>query len=189
MSEIESAGMPFSVQLKAGRAPLTEDRARALGLTHVDVIEGMVLSPGEEREAPRPASTVLPIGSDEVELALDVCAGGFEAPREVFVPFYTPRVMTTPGLTVYLARVGDEPVATGVTFEHDGAMGIFNVATPPEHRRQGHGSQIVLRGVRDGFERGAQFAYLQASAQGTSVYRRLGFETVERYLVMTRPGP
>jgi hypothetical protein len=42
--------------------------------------------------------------------------------------------------------------------------------------------------VRDGFEAGSTFCFLQSSDIGHGVYERLGFRDVEQYVLLTRPG-
>src|SRR6266550_3810927 len=65
---------------------------------------------------------------------------------------------------------------------------VISVATPSEHRGRGYGAAITWHAVREGFATGAELAYLQASAIGESVYRRLGFREVVTYLLLTRPA-
>jgi predicted GNAT family acetyltransferase len=71
------------------------------------------------------------------------------------------------------------PVTTALSSAFGDYVGIFNVATPSRHRRRGYGAAITARAVLDGFEGGASFAYLQASAIGLKVYEQLGFQTLE----------
>jgi len=66
-------------------------------------------------------------------------------------------------------------------------VGIFNVATPPEHRGHGYGAAITAQAIHDGFAAGAELSWLQSSAMGESVYRRLGFRAVESYVLFYRP--
>jgi ribosomal protein S18 acetylase RimI-like enzyme len=105
----------------------------------------------------------------------------------MFAPLYGLDIAALEGLAVYIGRVGEQDVSTAVGYTLDGATGIFNVATPVEHRGRGYGAALTTRAVRDGFDAGAEFAWLQSSDIGRSVYERLGFRTVERYLLYAAP--
>lgn len=72
------------------------------------------------------------------------------------------------------------PVVTGATLRVADAVGVFNVATLPSHRRRGYASAVSARAVLDGLADGARWAFLQSSAAGHGVYEQLGFRTVER---------
>ena len=65
------------------------------------------------------------------------------------------------------------------------SVAIFSVATAPDRRGRGYGSAVTVQAVVDGFAAGAEFAALQSSPMGESVYKRLGFREVETYLLYT----
>jgi ribosomal protein S18 acetylase RimI-like enzyme len=100
-----------------------------------------------------------------------VATAGFEAPPALFRPFYTPQVAATPGLSMYVALADGTPVSTAIGFTQGEAVGIFNVATPPKHRRRGYGTAVTARALSDGFKSGASFGWLQSSPLGESLYR------------------
>jgi ribosomal protein S18 acetylase RimI-like enzyme len=111
----------------------------------------------------------------------DVAAAGFQAPVEVFLPLMTPAVLGRSGVRTYIGKVAGEPVATGVGVSLENHVGIFNIATLPLHRRHGYGAAITARAVHDGLDRGAQWAWLQSSTDGYSLYQKLGFRTLESW--------
>jgi predicted GNAT family acetyltransferase len=63
----------------------------------------------------------------------------------------------------------------------DGWCGVFNVATPGEHRGRGFGSVVTVQTVEAARTEGARGAYLQSSPMGLRVYEKLGFVTVEQW--------
>src|SRR2546421_320295 len=67
---------------------------------------------------------------------------------------------------------------TGMGWTANAATGIFQVATPPAHRRCGYGGAVTSRAVLDGFAAGADLAWLQSSRVGERLYRKLGFRQV-----------
>jgi len=122
---------------------------------------------------------------DGVARALAVAAAGFGMPPAVAAAIYAREVAALDGLGYYLVCVDGIDVATATGFTVGDGTAIFSVATHPDYRGRGYGSAVAARAVRDGFAAGASFAALQSSALGESVYRRLGFSTVERYVLYT----
>lgn len=57
-------------------------------------------------------------------------------------------------------------------------IGIYNVATLPEHRGHGVGSSVTRAVMQEGKNRGCTSAILHTTPMGRGVYERLGFEAV-----------
>lgn len=93
----------------------------------------------------------------------------------------TADVLRSTGMSAFVGRLDGTPCTTGMAAVHDGYVGVFNVATPPEFRRRGHGYAVTAQVVAAGASAGAHTAYLQASALGQSVYERMGFRTLETW--------
>lgn len=79
--------------------------------------------------------------------------------------------------------VGGVPVCSAELLPYAGVAVVYNVATVVAHRRRGHGSAITVAALELARTAGYRTAALMASAEGEPVYRKLGFEQVERYLV------
>ena len=189
VAEVEGLEAECGVQVRAGKTVVVEEEARRLGLTAEERMAGMVATHDDLHGPDASALEILRV-SDEDELceAARVAALGFEIPAEYMAPLYSPAVAGMPGLEIYLARVDDELVSTGLGYAIDRTVGIFNVATPPEHRRRGYGTALTAHAARRGFAAGADLAWLQSSAMGESVYRELGFRVVDTYILFSRPG-
>ena len=110
-----------------------------------------------------------------------VAAAGFGIDVEHFRQLITPEVSRLRGWRAYVGEGGGDLVATGGGFTHGDQVGVFNIATPPSHRRRGYGAALTARAVSDGVRDGATWAWLQATSDGLPVYERLGFKTVERW--------
>jgi GNAT superfamily N-acetyltransferase len=168
--------------------PDVDATARELGFTTAERIPGMVAS---SRDLGSPADSELEVirveTPDGFAQALAVAAEGFDLPADFLAPLYMPEVTGLDGFEVYLGRTGGRDVTTAATYVVDGEVGIFNVATPAEYRGRGYGAAITDSAVREGLAAGADLAYLQSSAIGESVYRRLGFREVVTYALLTRP--
>lgn len=183
--EVESTGASPWLQTRSGHDRMRQ-HALNLGLTQSIQLPGMVVEPDDLVEAAVEVEIGL-IGDGDVEATNQVLSISFDAPKELF---------DTLGAVLrgmretswYVGRVGDAIVSTAVGVTVDGATGVFNVATPPEHRGRGYGAALTSRVARDGFRAGSRFAFLQSSEIGHSVYRRLGFRDVEQYVLSTRPS-
>jgi len=189
VDEVRRHGAPCWIELRADRTPAIRAAAVGLGFMREDTYPGMVATPQEIRLPGFGGPQISRVeGPSAIAEAIDVAAAGFEAPRELFAALYTPAVLAVPGLSVYLLRIGGRAVSTATAWLGDGAVGIFNVATPPAERGHGYGTLITAHAAWEGFAAGADLAWLQASAMGEPVYRRMGFRQVETYEVLGRPA-
>jgi ribosomal protein S18 acetylase RimI-like enzyme len=188
LAEVEAEGIAVGVLARSGKTPAVDEAARGLGLTAVERMPGMVANAGD---LVGPAESELEVvrveTADGFAQALALAAEGFGLPGDFLAPLYMLEVTGLDGFEVYLGRVEGRDVTTAASYVVDGDVGIFNVATPAEYRGRGYGATITGRAVREGFAAGAELAYLQSSAIGESMYRRLGFREVVTYLLLTRP--
>jgi N-acetylglutamate synthase len=84
-----------------------------------------------------------------------------------------------------------EEVAVGLGVRDGSRLGIFNMATRPEHRRRGGADRVLGELMRWGHGRGATTAYLQVqldNAPALALYARAHFREAYRYRYLTR-GP
>jgi hypothetical protein len=192
VAAVEGRRLPCWVVLRPDRTPTIREACRRIGLTDEDAMPAMVATPAElPADDGRGDPTVdvdLVRDRHALDEALELVAAGFGAPREVIAAVFTPEVLAIPGLSVLVVRAGGRPVSTVTAVAIDGTVGIFNVATPPGDRGHGYASIATLRAAHTGFAAGADLAWLQASAMGEPVYRRLGFRQVGTYAIMGRPA-
>jgi ribosomal protein S18 acetylase RimI-like enzyme len=188
LRESQQLGAPFAVRVREGRTPEVEEAARDLGLVAAERVPGMALMPHELRDAQTVVEIIRVQTAEEVERSLALAAVGFGVPAKLIRPVYTLEFIQLDGWAYYLASAGGEDVSVAAGFTVDGSVGIFNVATPAAHRGRGYGGAITAHAVREGFRAGGEFAYLESSAMGESVYRRLGFREVETYTILARPS-
>jgi GNAT superfamily N-acetyltransferase len=80
-----------------------------------------------------------------------------------------------PDLRLYRAKVGGEAVAVLGTIDHDRDLGLYFVATHPDHRGIGLASRLVTVALGEAKERGLETSSLQGSPMGQPVYLRLGY--------------
>jgi GNAT superfamily N-acetyltransferase len=110
--------------------------------------------------------------------------------EQVWYDFFVDAIFS-PQFRTYLALLDGKPVGTSQLFLSEGVAGIYNVTCIPEVRGQGIGSAVTLAPLLKARELGYRIGILQASKQGYSVYRRLGFQdfgNLSLYLWENDPG-
>lgn len=78
----------------------------------------------------------------------------------------------------YLARVDGAPVAGVEAHIAAGVAGVYGVATREEWHGRGIASQLMATVLSDLKDTGPRWAALQATAAGSGIYRRFGFQPV-----------
>ena len=184
LDQVASTGLPYCLQVRPAGADKAAILAAARGLTrdHHD-IPLMVLEDVEQLGAAggHVGLAIRELAPTEADLHARVAAEGFGAPLEAFRQLMTPSTLAVSGVRCYLGEVGGQSVTTGLGVTLGPYVAIFNIATPPDHRRHGYGAAITARAAADGLAAGARWAWLQSSPAGYSVYQRLGFRTAEAW--------
>lgn len=85
-------------------------------------------------------------------------------------------ILSNENIQILIGMLDGKPVATSMSFIHNGTCGIYLVATLEPFRGLGIGRDMTLRAMKIGKELGCSQATLQSTNMGLSVYRNLGFE-------------
>lgn len=180
LDEVSARDVPFCLQLRPRHVDAIADIVAERGMAAAPAVPLMALDGDASLDRSRVAGLeIRPLATAEFGLHSTVAAAGFGAPLEVFETLMG-MVQGLPGLRIYVGEVGGVPVTTALTFPTLGdAVGVFNVATPPEHRTHGYGAAVTAHAVREALSVGARWAWLQSSSEGFRVYEGLGFRTVE----------
>lgn len=183
LNEVSATGLPHCLQFRPGAAERLTKLAVSRNMTKGEDIPLMALDDPGQLDAAQAVSglTIRELSPGEAQLHARVGAAGFEAPVEMFLQLMTPAMLALPGARCYLGEAGGQPVTTGFGVTIGSYVAIFNIATPPAHRRHGYGAAVTARAVADGLNAGAKWSWLQASEVGKPVYERLGFHTVETW--------
>lgn len=180
LDRVDASGVAHCLQVRPGGPDLTE-LAADRGMHRGDDIPLMVRAAGRPLPAAPPGVRIRRVAPVEAAVHVAVAAVGFGIDGDVFAQMSGPGVLALAGVACYVAEVDGAPVATAMGIRRDAAVGVFNVATLPQHRRRGHGAAITARVVADGYAAGAEWAWLQSSAMGQRVYERLGFAITETW--------
>ncbi len=183
LARVAATGLPHCLQLRPPASAELRSLAQGHGLMFEESIPLMVLEDrsGVQEGADPADLTLRVLEPDEAELHVITAASGFGAPESVFRAVITEASLRVPGVLCYLGEAGGHPVTTGLGVTTGDAVGIFNIATPPEHRGRGYGTAVTARAARDGLDGSARYAFLQSSPEGFPVYQRLGFHALEEW--------
>jgi GNAT superfamily N-acetyltransferase len=109
----------------------------------------------------------------------DIGCTCFHVPLSWFREIFLGPALWDNGFVGWIGYVDGQPVVTAATVTAAGAVGVYNVATLPEHRRRGHGEALVRYAVEQARrEHGCDRTILQATDYGLQLYLRMGFQTV-----------
>jgi ribosomal protein S18 acetylase RimI-like enzyme len=188
---VHEAKVPHCMQLRPSSTPELVKLAEEVGMTRTDDMPLMVLETTDSVGARKDPSglAIRQLTPAEAALHADLAAAGFEGAAEHFRQLMTPALLNGRGMRAYVGELDGEPVTTGLGATGDGAVGVFNIATPPAFRRRGYGAAVTVRVVEDGLRDGAGWAWLQSSDAGYGVYERLGFRTVETWECWIKAPP
>ena len=186
LDRVADAGGPYCLQA-CSEIPGVADLAGRHGMSAGAAAPLMVLAGEPDSSADPPPGLVIRelAVSDRLE-HVALAAAGFEVGEEYFRDLVTPELAGLSESHLYVGEVDGEPVTTSIGLSQGEAVGVVNVATPPEHRGRGYGAAVTMHAVRAGLAEGAGWAWLQASPAGFPVYDRLGFRTVATWRCWTR---
>lgn len=173
--------LPWNVQLRPGYPADLDAALAARGLVARGQIPLMVL--GEVSSPPARSDVALRqlVSYGDLDSFLSLVERGFGVPGELSRSVTPIATIFATGSSTWLLRHDGTDVSTATSFVSDAACGIYNVATPQEHRGRGFAGLVTAATVRHGRAAGANLAYLQSTPAGYRVYERLGFVTVERW--------
>ncbi len=176
LSDVADTGLPYCAQFVSGSAG-GRSAAAAAGLIHDEDMPLMYTVARPEAVAV-PGLRVRRLGLGELAVHAEVAAAGFGASPSLFTPLTELGALEGSPLRFYVAEVDGEAVTTGLGLMLLDHVGVFNIATPPIHRRKGYGTAVTAHIVEDALADGAAGAWLQSSPDGHAVYQRLGFADV-----------
>ncbi len=150
-----------------------------LGLRHSVDLPGMVAEQVAPPARRLPAMEVLRVCPGPVRDAF--CAIGalcFNVPVTWFGEVFD-SASVWENFAGYVAYVNQEPVSTAAIVLGGSAMGVYNVATVPGHRRRGYGEAVMRYALEDTASRhGIARSVLQSTPAGYKLYQRMGYRTV-----------
>jgi ribosomal protein S18 acetylase RimI-like enzyme len=183
VDEFLAGHLPWNVQLRPGYPAALDEELAARGLVPTASVPFMVLTDPAAARAAVTAGAELRHATSFVDVAsvLDLLERGFGMPPELTREQLPVGMMFLPTTRAWLASTDGVDVSTAFVYVDDRVGGVYNVATPEEHRGHGHGTTATAQAVVHAFAAGADCVYLQSSPMGRSVYEKLGFATRESW--------
>ena len=178
VDEFAAGSLPWNLQLRPGYPAELDEALAARDLVVTEDVPFMVLPDVGTLQAPTAPAMREVVSFDDVDSALGLIEQGFGMPAELCRGLLPVRMLFLPRTTTWIARDDEVDVSTALATVHGDMCGIFNVATPEEHRGHGHGRAVTTQAVATS---GARAAYLQSSPMGYPVYEAMGFRTAERW--------
>ncbi|MEU5784063.1 GNAT family N-acetyltransferase [Micromonospora lupini] len=165
----------------------TADGLVALGATEVARMPIMTVALDEAGDAPTPAGLHIAETTDlDAFVAAYARVSGIPA-EGVAAAIEREKAFSGDGTVIRLAGRLDDGriVGTAVAWLSHGLVTLYFVGTQPEQRRQGIGAAMTRAALDLAREHGARTAALTSSPIAEAVYRRLGFQPVGEFRLLT----
>ena len=154
------------------------------GLRHAVDLPGMVADRIVPPVKPLPALTVRRVEDAATRAAF--CAIGsvcFHVPINWFREVFDNQTVWEQ-FAAYVGYRNEFPVSTAAIVMGGGAIGVYNVATIPDHQRRGYGEAVMRHAVDQAQkEHGIERSILQSTPAGLRLYERMGYRTITRVSV------
>jgi ribosomal protein S18 acetylase RimI-like enzyme len=114
----------------------------------------------------------------------EVMSTAFEIPHSVSMSVYGAERAWKGTFQGYVGYSNGRAVTTAATVIAGDVIGLYSVATLPQHRRLGFAEAIMRQVVQEAEQtRGVSRTVLQATASGLSLYEAMGYRTVTSFNV------
>jgi GNAT superfamily N-acetyltransferase len=129
---------------------------------------------------PLPQIEIRRVADEPTRMAFcDIGCTCFHVPLSWFREIFLQSRLWDGDFVGYVGYLDGEPVATAATVTAAGVVGVYNVATLPQHRRRGHGEAVMRYALEKARkESGCERTILQATEYGFPLYLSMGYRTV-----------
>lgn len=109
----------------------------------------------------------------------EIMSVAFDIPHSVSSAVYASECGWRDGFKGYIGYSNGKPVTTAATMITGDVLGLYSIATLPQHRRLGF-AEAIMRAVIEPArsDAGIQRTVLQSTASGYSLYEQMGYRTV-----------
>jgi ribosomal protein S18 acetylase RimI-like enzyme len=170
------------------KQPLRREATRVFkrhGLRHLTEAPGMYADRLAPATRTLPSIDVRPVADEATRAAFsEVMSTAFEIPHSVSLSVYGAERAWHGTFQGYVGYSNGRAVTTAAAVITGDVIGLYSVATLPQHRRLGFAEAIMRQVVRQAEQtRGVSRTVLQATASGFSLYEAMGYRTVTSFNV------
>jgi ribosomal protein S18 acetylase RimI-like enzyme len=170
------------------KQPLRREAARVFkrhGLRHLTEAPGMYAEHLAPATRSLPPLEVRPVGDEPTRAAFaEVMSTAFEIPHSVSTSVYGAERAWRGTFEGFVGYANGRAVTTAAAVITGDVIGLYSVATLPQHRRLGYAESIMRRVIYHAREtRGVSRTVLQATTSGLSLYEAMGYRTVTSFNV------
>jgi GNAT superfamily N-acetyltransferase len=123
----------------------------------------------------------------ELSRAIEVAAEAHVIDGGLLTRLLTRDVHADEDVTTWIAWSGED-AASVVWVTRDSQVGVWQMMTPPRHRRRGAGRAVLTTALDDLWNDETEGAFLWASPAGRPLYERVGFTVVDERRVWVLGG-
>jgi len=168
--------------------PLRREAARVFkrhGLRQLTEAPGMYTDRLRPASRDLPVLDIRPVADEATRTAFSgVMSTAFEIPHSVSLSVYGSAGAWKGSFEGYVGYVNGRAVTTAAAVITGDVVGLYSVATLPQHRRLGF-AEAIMREVIEQARRSRNVSrmVLQATSSGLSLYEAMGYRTVTRFNV------
>lgn len=173
-----SRKIPVLFLFTPGGAPQLSPVAQALGLEFAAHIPLMVHDAMDFRLREGNFRIARVEGEADLKTTNGVMSKAFKIPIESMERTFGPSYIQGPGVDLFFAQQDGQAMSSVQTTRAGSVVGIWAMATPPEHQRRGAGRALLHHIIAYHRDRGAALFYLMATPEGKPLYDNVGFQTI-----------
>jgi len=123
----------------------------------------------------------------DLRRALRICAEGHAIDEEILAVVLGGDPSRNDDVSTWIAWEGDEPISV-VWLTHGDRIGVWEMMTPPAHRRRGAGRTALTVALGRSWLPSVSGAFLWATPAGRPLYESLSFRALEEPTIWVTPG-
>jgi ribosomal protein S18 acetylase RimI-like enzyme len=170
------------------KQPLRREASRVFkrhGLRHLTEAPGMYADHLAPAKRALPSLEVRPVADESTRAAFaEVMSTAFDIPHSVSLSVYGAARAWRGTFQGYIGYSNGRAVTTAAAVITGDVVGLYSVATLPQHRRLGFAEAIMREVIGHAQQtRGVSRTVLQATSSGLSLYEAMGYRTVTSFNV------